>query len=109
MTPVNATGGEQWQTYPMIAQLPPEKMPPPRPEGIRQFQRLFREAAGLNLDKADLKRYEEFVDHRIYRFLLRAEADAKAGGDVLIDAFEDVEAAIDGLLADFYVQRALAR
>lgn len=85
MTPVNATGGEQWQTYPMIAQLPPEKMPPPRPEGIRQFQRLFREAAGLNLDKTDLKRYEEFVDHRIYRLLLRAEADAKAGGDVLIE------------------------
>lgn len=31
------------------------------------------------------------------------------GGDVLIDAFEDVEEAIDGLLADFYVRRALAR
>ncbi len=29
------------------------------------------------------------------------------GGDVLIDAFEDVEEAIDGLLADFYVARAL--
>jgi phosphoglycolate phosphatase len=31
------------------------------------------------------------------------------GGDVLIDAFEDMEEAIDGLLADFYVRRALAR
>ena len=31
------------------------------------------------------------------------------GGDVLIDAFEDVEEAIDGLLADFYVRKALAR
>lgn len=31
------------------------------------------------------------------------------GGDVLIDAFEDVEEAIDGLLADFYVARALAK
>jgi phosphoglycolate phosphatase len=30
------------------------------------------------------------------------------GGDVLIDAFEDVEEAIDGLLADFYVSRALS-
>ncbi|WP_269219303.1 HAD-IA family hydrolase [Brevundimonas vesicularis] len=29
------------------------------------------------------------------------------GGDVLIDAFEDVEEAIDGILADFYVRRAL--
>lgn len=31
------------------------------------------------------------------------------GGDVLIDAFEDVEEAIDGLLSDFYVMRALAK
>ncbi|CAN5151577.1 phosphoglycolate phosphatase [soil metagenome] len=30
------------------------------------------------------------------------------GGDVLIDHFEDVEEAIDGLLADFYVTKALA-
>lgn len=29
------------------------------------------------------------------------------GGDVLIDAFEDVEEAIDGILSDFYVSRAL--
>ncbi len=29
------------------------------------------------------------------------------GGDVLIDAFEDVEEAIDGVLSDFYVRRAL--
>ncbi len=29
------------------------------------------------------------------------------GGDVLIDAFEDVEEAIDGLLVDHYVRRAL--
>lgn len=31
------------------------------------------------------------------------------GGDVLIDHFGDVEAAIDGLLADFYVLRALSK
>lgn len=30
------------------------------------------------------------------------------GGDVLVDAFEDVEEAIDGLILDFYVQKALA-
>lgn len=29
------------------------------------------------------------------------------GGDVLIDAFEDVEEAIDGILSDFYVMKAL--
>lgn len=68
----------------MIAQLPPDKMPPRRPEGVRQLQRLFHEAAGLSFDKADLQRYEEFIDHQIYRLLLRAEANARAGGDVLI-------------------------
>ena len=85
MTPVNATGGENCYTCPMIARVPPDKMPPPRPEGVPRFQRLFREAAGLNFDKADIKRYEDFIDHRIYRLLLRAEADVKAGGDVLIE------------------------
>jgi Domain of unknown function (DUF1931) len=85
MTPVNATGDEKCYTCSMIAQLPSDKMPPPRPEGVPRFQRLFREAAGLNFDKADLKRYEDFIDHRIYRLLLRAEANAKAGGDVLIE------------------------
>ena len=29
------------------------------------------------------------------------------GADVLIDDFEDVEEAIDGLLSDFYVSKAL--
>jgi hypothetical protein len=85
MTPVNAIGGARCQTRLMIAQLPPDRMPPPRPEGIPRFQRLFREAAGLNFDKADLKHYEDFIDHRIYLLLLRAEANAKAGGDVVIE------------------------
>jgi len=88
MMPVNVTGGEKGETCRMIAQLPSDKMPPPRPEGVRQFQRLFREAAGLNLDKADLKRYEEFIEHRIYRLLLRAEANAKADSDVLIEPWD---------------------
>ena len=30
------------------------------------------------------------------------------GGDVLIDSFEDLEEAVDGLLSDFYVLRALS-
>lgn len=31
------------------------------------------------------------------------------GGDVLIDSFEDMEEALDGLLSDFYVLRALSK
>ncbi|APG09746.1 hypothetical protein BKD09_15510 [Bradyrhizobium japonicum] len=57
MTPVKAPGDEKWQTYLMIAQLRPDKMPLPPQEGVRQFQRLFCEAAGLSLDKADLPQF----------------------------------------------------
>jgi hypothetical protein len=71
--------------YLMIAQLPPDKMPPPRPAAITRFQRLFQPAARLHIDKADIKRYQEFVDHMIYRLLLRGEANAKASGAVIIE------------------------
>ena len=36
-----------------------------RPTGIRVFQRLFRAAAGVDLDKQDVKRYRAFVDAMI--------------------------------------------
>lgn len=36
-----------------------------RPVGIRTFQRLFRVAAGVDIDKQDIRRYREFVDTMI--------------------------------------------
>jgi Domain of unknown function (DUF1931) len=71
----------------MIAQLPPDKMPPPRPAAIPRFQRLFHLAAAIHIDKADIKRYEEFVDHKIYDLLLRGEENAKASGAHLIESW----------------------
>ena len=68
----------------MVAQLPPDKMPPPHPAAITRFQRLFRLAASLDIDKADIKRYEAFVDHRIYNLLQRGDANAKASGAVIM-------------------------
>jgi hypothetical protein len=51
---------------------------------IAKFERFFRLAAGLDVDKSDLKRYSEFVNDKIYDLLLRAQAAAKANGrDVL--------------------------
>lgn len=51
---------------------------------IARFERFFRRAAGLDIDKEDLRRYEEFVHRKIYDLLLRGEANAKANGrDVL--------------------------
>ena len=69
----------------MIAHRPAEKMPPPRPLAIARFERLFRVAAGLDIDKADVKRHEELVNRKIYDLLLRGQANAKANGHVVIE------------------------
>lgn len=45
---------------------------------VARFERFFRVAAGLDIDKADLKRYTDFVHDKIYDLLLSAQATAKA-------------------------------
>lgn len=50
------------------------------PTGIPRFQRLFRAAARLDVDKDDLKRYDDFVDGKIYDLILIGQAHAKANG-----------------------------
>jgi Domain of unknown function (DUF1931) len=52
--------------------------------GVVKFERFFRVAAGLDVDKADLKRYSDFVNHKVYDLLLRGQAAAKANGRDLI-------------------------
>ncbi|MFF0117489.1 DUF1931 family protein [Streptomyces prasinus] len=47
---------------------------------IARFERFFRAAAGLNVDKNDLKRYSDFVDAKLYDLLTVAQATAKANG-----------------------------
>ncbi|MFG2888011.1 DUF1931 family protein [Streptomyces sp. NPDC048248] len=47
---------------------------------VAKFERFFRAAAGLHVDKNDLKRYSDFVDGRLYDLLLVAQAHAKANG-----------------------------
>ena len=56
--------------------------------GVIQFERFFRVAAGLDVDKSDLKRYSDFVNHKIYDLLLRGEAAAKANGRDVIEPFD---------------------
>jgi hypothetical protein len=46
--------------------------------GVARFERFFRGAAGLDVDKDDLKRYGDFVDQKVYDLLLVAQATAKA-------------------------------
>jgi hypothetical protein len=56
--------------------------------GIAKFERFFRLSAGLDIDKADLKRYSDFVNGKIYDLLLRGQAAAKANDRVTIEPFD---------------------
>src|ERR1700704_5048071 len=74
---------------PMIAQRPADQLEPPvHVMGVAKFERFFRSAAGLDVDKQDLKRYSDFVNHKIDDLLLRGEAAAKANGRDIIEPFD---------------------
>jgi hypothetical protein len=51
---------------------------PTRASSIPRFERFFREAASLDVDKDDLKRLEDFLNHNIEDLLIRATAIAHA-------------------------------
>ncbi len=46
--------------------------------GVVKFERFFRVAASLDVDKDDLKRYQEFVYEKLYDLLLMGQATATA-------------------------------
>lgn len=48
--------------------------------GATHIERLFREVAGLDLDKSDLARVRAFVDGIVYDMLVSAVARARANG-----------------------------
>lgn len=53
--------------------------------GISRFERFFRAAAGLDVDKSDLRRYHEFLDAKLYDLLLIGQATAKSNGRDMIE------------------------
>jgi hypothetical protein len=56
--------------------------------GVARFERFFRAAAGLDVDKDDLKRYNDFIDHKLYDLLLMAQATAKANRRDILEPFD---------------------
>jgi hypothetical protein len=70
--------------------------PPPLPTkiglmpvmGVSRFERFFRTAAGLDVDKDDLKRYGDFVNQKIYDLLIIGQAAAKANLRGAIEPFD---------------------
>jgi hypothetical protein len=53
--------------------------------GVSRFKRFFRAAAGLDVDKDDLKRYSDFVNRKVYDLLLIGQAVAKTNGRDIIE------------------------
>jgi uncharacterized protein DUF1931 len=73
----------------MIAQRPVDwAEPPTHVMGVAKFERLFRTASRLDVDKQDLRRYSDFINQKVYDLLLRGEAAAKANGRDIIQPFD---------------------
>lgn len=53
--------------------------------GVKQFQKLFRIAAGLNLDKNDLKRLNDFINQKLSDLLLLGQISARINNRDVID------------------------
>jgi hypothetical protein len=45
---------------------------------VAKFERFFRASGGLDIDKDDIKRYDDFVNRKVYDLLVRGQAIAKA-------------------------------
>jgi hypothetical protein len=56
--------------------------------GVEKFERFFRAAAGLDVDKEDLRRHSEFVHRKLYDLLLIAQATAEANSRDIIQAWD---------------------
>jgi len=57
--------------------------------GIKQLQRLFREAAGINIDKSDVKRLSDFIGERLRDLLLLGQVSASINDRDIIE-YQDI-------------------
>jgi hypothetical protein len=67
--------------YQPVRNLKPYK----RVEGTHQIEHFFRAAAGLDLDKDDIKRYYVLVDQKIADFRLVAQDTARANDRITVE------------------------
>ncbi len=56
--------------------------------GVAKFERLFRVAAQLDVDKDDLKRLTEFVNRKLHDLMLMGVVAAKANGRDVIRLYD---------------------
>lgn len=55
---------------------------------IHRLEQLFRRAAGLDLDKRDFDRLEDFVRRKVVDLVVRGEANAKANGRDVVQPWD---------------------
>ncbi|MEV6290612.1 DUF1931 family protein [Streptomyces sp. NPDC051896] len=56
--------------------------------GVSKFERFFRAAASLDVDRNDLKRYGDFVDAKLYDLLVVGQTSAKANGRDTVEPWD---------------------
>ncbi len=56
--------------------------------GVTRFERFFRSAGGLTVDKDDLKRYSEFIQTKVYDLLVIAQATARANDRGMMEPWD---------------------
>ena len=56
--------------------------------GFTKFERFFRAAGGVSVDRDDIKRYLDFVNDAIYDLLLIGQATAKANARDIIEPWD---------------------
>jgi hypothetical protein len=52
---------------------------------VARFERFFRAAASLDVDKRDIRRHGDFIDQKLYDLLIMGQATAKANGRDIIE------------------------
>ncbi|MFC7382239.1 DUF1931 family protein [Sphaerisporangium rhizosphaerae] len=55
---------------------------------VSKFERFFRSAAGVDVDKDDLRRYGDFVNDKVYDLLVIGQAHAKANRRDIIEPWD---------------------
>jgi hypothetical protein len=56
--------------------------------GVAKFEHFFRVAAGVDVDKSDLKRYNDFINHKLYDLCLLGVVAAKSNGRDVIQPYD---------------------
>ena len=70
--------------------------------GYSKFERFFRAASGVDVDRNDMKRFLDFVNQAIYELLLAGQATAEANGrDVIARSDLPITAGLQETMHEF--------